>query len=48
MCVIKIEGEVYCVGLGLVHARAVAGCGPPGSYKGRPYEGDRPADPSIS
>jgi hypothetical protein len=44
MCFIKIEGEVHCVG---VPARAAAGCGPPGGHKGRPYEGERLADPSI-
>ena len=36
MCFIKIEGEVHCVGAGLVPARAAAGCGPPGGHKGRP------------
>jgi len=47
MCFIKIEGEVHCVGAGLVPARAAAGCGPPGGHKGRPYESERLADPSI-
>ena len=47
MCFIKIEGEVHCVGAGLVPARAAAGCGPPGGHKGRPYESQRLADPSI-
>ena len=40
MCLIKIEGEVHCVGAGLVPARTAAGCGPPGGHKGRPYEGE--------
>jgi len=36
MCIIKIEGEVHCVGAGLVPARTAAGCGSPGGHKGRP------------
>ena len=45
MCFIEIEGEVHCVGAGLVPAPAAARCGPPGGHKGRPYEGERLADP---
>ena len=46
-CFIKIEEEVHCVGAGLVPARTAACCGPPGGHKGRPYEGERLATPSI-
>jgi hypothetical protein len=38
MCFINIEGEVHCVGLGLVPARAGADRGPLGGHKGRPYK----------
>jgi hypothetical protein len=46
-CFVKIEEEVHCVGAGLVPARTAACCGPPGGHKGRPYEGERLAPPSI-
>ena len=44
---IKIEGEVHCVGAGLVPARTAAGCGSLGGHKARPYEGEHLAPPSI-
>jgi len=37
MCLIKIEGEVHCLGAGLV-AACRAGCRLPGGHKGRRYE----------